>query len=109
MQASMFNVRVPLDQAAESTDVFLMNTFTDAQLIVSGEVAALLDRIGTDATSLTAEERQALSTLSEHGFIVEDREAERHHIEQYFRDVRESNDRLRITVLTTLQCNFACD
>ncbi len=109
MQASMFNVRVPLDQAATSTDVFLMNTFTDAQLIVSGEVAALLDRVGTDATSLTTEEREALSTLTEHGFIVADREAERHHIEQYFRDVRESTDRLRITVLTTLQCNFACD
>ena len=30
MQASMFNVRVPLD---DRNDVFLMNTFTDAQLL----------------------------------------------------------------------------
>ena len=41
MQPSMFNVRVPLD---DQNEVFLMNTFTDAQLIVSTDVAALLDR-----------------------------------------------------------------
>ena len=49
MQPSMFNVRVPLD-AIGSDDVFLMNTFTDAQLIVSRDVAALLDRVGHGAT-----------------------------------------------------------
>ena len=42
MQASMFNVRVPLD---DRNDVFLMNTFTDAQLIVSRDVVELLDRV----------------------------------------------------------------
>ena len=45
MQPSMFNVRVPLDTVADRQDVFLMNTFTDAQLIVSRDVAALLDRV----------------------------------------------------------------
>ena len=62
-----------------------MNTFTDAQLIVSRDVAALLDRVGTaDAGALTATSATALATLSEHGFIVDDREAERQQIEQYF-------------------------
>ena len=42
MQPSMFNVRVPLE---DQNEVFLMNTFTDAQLIVSSDVAALLDRV----------------------------------------------------------------
>ena len=66
-------------------EVFLMNTFTDAQLIVSRDVAALLDRVGTaDPAALNATERTALTTLSEHGFIVDDREAERKHIEQWF-------------------------
>jgi uncharacterized protein len=109
MQPSMFNVRVPLDQVGQGEDVFLMNTFTDAQLIVSREVAALLDRLGSESLSLTTDEREALTTLSEHGFIVPDRESERRSIEQHFRDVRESTDSLRVTVLTTLQCNFACD
>jgi uncharacterized protein len=107
MQPSMFNVRVPLDG---SGDVFLMNTFTDAQVIVSHDVAGLLDRLGTEPDpAFTSEEHSALSTLSEHGFVVSDRRTEREQVEAFFRDVREDTDQLRITVLTTLQCNFACD
>ena len=75
MQASMFNVRVPLDTMGERDDVFLMNTFTDSQLIVSRDVAALLDQVGSRTPStLTAEEREALSTLADQGFIVPDRD-----------------------------------
>jgi len=48
MQASIFNIRVPLK---ERDDVFLMNTLTDAQLIVSPDVAALLDRTSFDAVN----------------------------------------------------------
>ena len=40
----MFNVRVPLADQGNGADVFLMNTFTDAQLVVSRDVADLLDR-----------------------------------------------------------------
>jgi uncharacterized protein len=109
MQASMFNVRVPLEQIGQGSDVFLMNTFTDAQVIVSRDVADLLDRVGTYAGSLTRDERDALATLTEHGFVVNDREGERRKVEQYFRNIRESQEQLRVTVLTTLQCNFACD
>ena len=43
MQTSIFNLRVPLP---ERDEVFLMNTLTDAQLVVSPDVAALLDRVG---------------------------------------------------------------
>jgi uncharacterized protein len=109
MQASMFNVRVPLEQIGQGSDVFLMNTFTDAQVIVSRDVADLLDRVGTDAGSLTQDECDALATLTEHGFVVNDREGERRKVDKYFRNIRESQDQLRVTVLTTLQCNFACD
>jgi len=89
--------------------VFLMNTFTDAQLIVSRDVSDLLDRVGTDDGPLTTEQRDALATLSEHGFVVNDRQGERRKVEEYFRNIRESREQLRVTVLTTLQCNFACD
>jgi uncharacterized protein len=109
MQASMFNVRVPLEQIGQGSDVFLMNTFTDAQVIVSRDVADLLDRVVTDAGSLTQDERDALATLTEHGFVVNDREGERRKVERYFRNIRQSQEQLRVTVLTTLQCNFACD
>src|SRR3990170_4767697 len=103
----MFNVRVPL---AERREVFLMNTFSDAQLVVSQDVAALLDDLdGGRPRRWTDDEREALDVLEAHGFIVGDRDGERRRLEEYFASVREDRDQLRVTVLTTLQCNFACD
>jgi uncharacterized protein len=106
MQPSIFNVRVPLQ---ERGDVFLMNTFTDAQLIVSRDVADLLDRLGRDGFAPTSDERDAVATLAENGFIVESRDTDHRNIENFFNEFRSGSDQLRLTVLTTLQCNFACD
>src|SRR5215204_725362 len=107
MQPSMFNIRVPLE---DGNEVFLMNTFTDAQLIVSGDVVEFLDRIEHVGTNtLTADEQEALTTLAHNGFIVESREADRQNVRDFFHSIRESREQLRMTVLTTLQCNFACD
>ena len=91
--------------------MFLMNTFTDAQLIVSRDVAALLDRVGARRRrTSTADEREALATLSEHGFIVDDREARAAAASSSSSATSaRDTDQLRVTVLTTLQCNFACD
>ena len=105
MQASMFNVRVPIERGE---DVFLMNTFTDAQLIVSRDVVDLLDRVADDAP-LSEEERETIEQLAEQGFVVRDRDTERGDLQAFFRDVREGTDTIKVTVLTTLQCNFACD
>jgi uncharacterized protein len=105
MQSSLFNVRVPLE---DRNEVFLMNTFTDAQLIVSRDVVDLLDRLDADGGVADAD-RDAIEQLTENGFVVRDRSAEREDLRAFFREVRESSDVLKITVLTTLQCNFACD
>src|SRR3954471_15880697 len=83
MQASMFNVRVPLEA---SGDVFLMNTFTDAQLIVSRDVVDLIDRVD-DAWDFSEVERATIAQLTEHGFVVQDRESERDELKGFFRDV----------------------
>jgi len=114
MQPSMFNVRVPLADQRDGGDVFLMNTFTDAQLIVSRDVVDLLDRLApaaapTDPAVLTDEEHRTIEALAEHGFVVADRRTEDAELRAFFRDVREGTDSLNVTVLTTLQCNFACD
>ena len=105
MQPSMFNVRAPIDGSA---DVFLMNTFSDAQVVVSPDVIDLLDRLDSQPAPRTEDERSALQLLAEHGFIVTDRETERQALREFFREVREGTDTLKVTVLTTLQCNFAC-
>ena len=76
MQPSMFNVRVPLE---DQNEVFLMNTFTDAQLIVSTRRrgAARSNSSTRDAAGWTSDERDAIGTLAENGFIVESRDADR--------------------------------
>src|SRR5687768_12637235 len=111
MQSSMFNVRVPLADFSGGVDTFLLNTFTDAQLVVGPEVVSLLDRLdgGNPEAALSADERLALQTLAEHGFVVGDRGMERDRLDKFFSEVRNDNEQLRVTVLTTLQCNFACD
>src|SRR5439155_2381396 len=97
MQPSMFNLRVPLPARDE---VFLMNTLTDAQLVVSADVASLLDRCGERPDSLGApgslndDERDALDVLSEHGFLVSDRESERRRLDEYFDSIRHDSTQL---------------
>jgi len=103
MRPSIFNIRVPLK---ERDDVFLLNTLTDAQLVVSPDVAALLERESLDA--LDEHEREAVDLLSENGFFVPDYETDRRNLNDYFHRIKHSGDELHVTVLTTLQCNFAC-
>ncbi len=104
MQPSIFNLRVPLPARDE---VFLMNSLTDAQLVVSSDVAALLDR--PDVRARSDEEQDAIRLLAENGFLVASREADRRALDEYFLSVRNDASELNVTVLTTLQCNFACD
>src|ERR1700730_9379403 len=108
MQPSMFNLRVPLPARGE---VFLMNTLTDAQLVVSADVAQLFDRCSENGglVELDDESREALALLTENGFLVADRNADRQRLDDYLLAVKSDTSELNITLLTTLQCNFACD
>jgi len=106
MQPSKFNLQVPLP---DRNEVFLMNTFSDAQLLVSPDVSELLARIGRGESVFDQDERDTIDALTENGFIVESRERENAAIDEYFHNLREDTEQLRVTVLTTLQCNFACD
>jgi uncharacterized protein len=111
MQSSMFNLRVPL---RDRDEVFLMNTLTDAQLVVSSDVAALLDRTPDwraleGAGPIDSDTRDALELLTENGFLVPSREHDRQALDTYLTRVKSDTSELNITILTTLQCNFACD
>jgi len=113
VRPSLFNVPVPL---TDRDDVFLLNTFTDAQLRVSADVAAWLDDCEAAAAAgrplrretLRPAERDTADVLAEHGLLVSSREAEREALAQRFDAHRADTTQLRVTVLTTLQCNFAC-
>ena len=85
-----------------------MNTFTDAQALVTPDGVALLDDLD-GGRPLSAAEREALAALREDGFVVESHTAERAELQAFFRSVRKDTSTLKVTVLTTLQCNFACD
>jgi len=94
-------------------DTFLFNTLTDTQIVASPDVVALLRRIGdqpgmaTDA--FTPDERETANELAAMGFLVESEAAEQAALESFFHELREDHRHLRVTLLTTLQCNFACD
>jgi uncharacterized protein len=105
MDSSLFNLRVPVTGG----DVFLMNTLTDAQLIVSNDVAALLDRVRAGGSLDSDDEQQAASLLEAHGFLVESHDADRQSLARYLDAVKRDDTELHVTILTTLQCNFACD
>jgi uncharacterized protein len=110
VKPSIFNLRVPVPSRDE---VFLMNTLTDAQLLVSPDVAALLDRANggefDSGAAVVGEEREALDLLWENGFLVTDRTADRRALNEYITGFKTNREELNVTVLTTLQCNFACD
>jgi uncharacterized protein len=109
VKPSVFNVRVPLANG----EVFLMNTLTDAQAVVSDDVAAMLDSLGCSAEdpagAAPAGVEEAMQALADNGFLVRQPGSEREAIESYFAGFREDTSQLRVTILTTLQCNFACD
>jgi uncharacterized protein len=102
----MFNVQVPLP---DRDQVFLMNTFSDAQLVATPDVTGLLERIARGEHAFGDDERDTLATLVDNGFVVESRESEKLALRDYFTNVREDTEHMKLTVLTTLQCNFACD
>jgi uncharacterized protein len=110
VQPSIFNLAVPL---TDRNEVFLMNTLTDAQMIVSSDVAALLDRMNDDGghsiDDFVGDERTAISLLQDNGFVVGNRRAQRQHLDRFFSTLKNDRSELHVTILTTLQCNFACD
>ena len=88
-----------------------MNTFTDAQLIVSRDVVDLLDRLedGDERATRRASARPLDAARRARLRRRRPRAASAPSCKTFFREVREGTDTLKVTVLTTLQCNFACD
>src|SRR5436190_10266684 len=101
MRPSQFNLRVPIEAR---DDVFLLNTLTDAQLVVSSDVATLLDRAEADGlgglSAFTTDERDAIDVLVENGFLVSDRAADAQALDDYLTGVKSDASELNVTLLT---------
>jgi uncharacterized protein len=106
VRPSRFNVATAIPGSAET---FLFNTLTDTQIVVSDDVVDLLQRVESGAHTFDGDEQHAVNELAALGFVVESAEAEDAALERFFSDLREDHRHLRVTLLTTLQCNFACD
>ena len=83
-----------------------MNTFTDAQALVSRDVVDLLERLGHENVSFesaTPEEREAITALSADGSIVDAHERRTADARAHLAGLKEDATQLRVTVLTTLR------
>ncbi len=108
MQPSMFNVRVPLDGSADERvpDEHLHRCAADR--VAGRRRPARPRRPGACAVLAGgARRRSRRSRRTASSSRAAKRTAQA--LEEFFHDVREDTDQLRVTVLTTLQCNFACD
>ena len=65
MQRSMFNVQVPV---ADGNEVFLMNTFSDAQILVSSDVCKRPALVAYGGTGYAHVLRQFVPRLEAKGF-----------------------------------------
>ena len=73
-------------------------------------MVVLLDRISASTVDgLDGDEREAFDLLWNNGFLVQDRAADRQALDRYLGEVKSDAGELNVTLLTTLQCNFACD
>ncbi len=106
MRPSRFNVASPVPGSSET---FLFNTLTDTQIVVSQDVVDLLAQVEHQPDALDADARETANELARLGFIVDSAADEDAAVEAFFRELREDHRHLRVTLLTTLQCNFACD
>src|SRR5207248_5832288 len=59
--------------------------------------------------SFRRDESDAVKLLTENGFLVSNRDADRRALDAYMTSVKSDTAELSVTLLTTLQCNFACD
>jgi uncharacterized protein len=79
---------------------------TQAMAVVDGELRQVLERAkGVEAASIPAE---MMAQLLGMGWLVEDGTDERADLAQWYRRNRQNGRALKVMVLTTYECNFAC-
>ena len=109
MQPSMFNVRVPLEDPGRSVPDEHVHRRAADRLARRGGAARPASRWRSRADSAGERARSARHARARTASSSRAARPIGRRSRSTSHDVREDTDQLRVTVLTTLQCNFACD
>lgn len=101
MRLSKFNFMANGVTEAGKTAVF--NTLTEGLAVIDDAMLRVLEMGGH--SGISAEE---LKSLEDAGIVVRDDTDEDALFDLYYNQIRFKNSILRVTLLTTLNCNFAC-
>jgi uncharacterized protein len=101
MRLSKFNIKAV--DAPEKGHTAVFNTLTRGIAVLESNVLEGIEK--GDSSGLGPEEIKSLEDL---GILVPERFDEDLFFDVYYNQVRFDNTSLRITLLTTLNCNFAC-
>lgn len=101
MRLSKFNIKA--GDAPEKGNTAVFNTLTRGMAILESSVLEGIEK--GDSSGLRPEEIKSLEDL---GVLVPEGLNEDLFLDVYYNQVRFDNTSLRITLLTTLNCNFAC-
>lgn len=101
MRPSKFNIKAADTPETGKTAVF--NTLTQGLVILENHILDGIER-GNDAV-LSPDE---IKSLHDSGILVPEGMDEDRFFDVYYNQVRFDNTSLRIVILTTLNCNFAC-
>ncbi len=109
MKVSRFNFVVPSPRDSKVT--FLYNSLHDNRIAIEEGAVDLKGLLGKieHHDLLNAEEEEASRELKEMGYLLEDGEDEEAIFKDWFKTrVKEQNEILTVTILTTLACNLRC-
>jgi len=84
----------------------IYNTFNRATAVIGEKAKRILDNL---RDPIPDDEMKYVNKFSELGFVVEDSVDESKEFREWYNKARRDKSVLRATILTTYDCNFACE
>ena len=104
MRLSQFTIFVPDFPSAGDYTVF--NTFNQATIVVNQRVK---DMLANFQGSVTEDNKKYIEAFKNLGFIVDENINESEELMDWYDKARSGKSAFRATILTTYDCNFACE
>jgi uncharacterized protein len=104
MQRSRYTLLI--DDFPERGKHLFFCTRTQAVVVIDDQLKRGVERLPSNGTGPGVD--QAMQELRRRGFLVADRGEDTRIIEEWFRRIRTDTSHLKVILLTTYACNFAC-